>query len=382
MAISKSNFVKKLLKDKNLNTQQREKVFELVARDFVNSDVELTRLWDEMQGLKKEVNLIKRKEEAEGKLQLGNVEEKDNVQTTEGFPKIPDPNPKHVADFMALFNQRDGLKYLTHDYDENSEFDIDKFLIAANKVFNEQTKKLNIPQSLWRIVKQFAFDSKQTEWSSISENYDKIIPLKIGWATRELRDWSKENNLHPIRHEDYRKIINDFKRITRIESSNLKALIDTTLKNVLQEDFNTYDINSIDIAKADFYSHVGFLKTAIEIILEEIKKRSDTSQKKKITFKYERSISPEGYYLRNIIITHHNSYPNKEFEVLLKEWHEKGNMGRIKEKFKGYCHWSVETIIGGTPLRVNILKEKNTPSYEQLKEDPKGFTHVLTYYYK
>ena len=308
------------------------------------------------------------------------------VEPNKKYKTSPEPNPKHVADFMSLFNQRKGLKYLTHDYDENDQFGFDKFLIAANDVFQKETKKLNIPQSLWRIVKQFAFDSQQTSWTSISEDYQNDIPIKIGWATPELRKWSKQNNLHPIRNVEYKKIINDFRRITRIEPKNLEKLIDASLKSAFENEIENYKIKRIDLSKADFYSHVRFLKDAIKIIFEEIKKRSDSSGKKEVTIKYERSISNEGYYLRRIKITHHNSFPTKELGLYLKEWQEKGNMGKIKEKLRGYCHWSVETIIEETPTKVNILKEKETKEYEIInckKEDaPEGFTHILTFYYK
>jgi hypothetical protein len=297
--------------------------------------------------------------------------------------KVPEPNPKHVADFMALFNQRNGLKYLTHDYDENSDFEIDKFLISAKKVFDNETyNNLKIPKSLWRIVKQFAFDSEQTEWTSISEDYKKPLPLKIGWATKELREWSKLNHLHPIRNEEYKKIINDFKRITRIETSNLEKLINITLDSVFEKEIDNFDIVKIDLSKADFYSHVGFLKKAFETIFEEIKKRSDSPLKRKITIKYERSISDDGYYMRKVKLTHHKSFPEKELKLILKEWQEKGNMGKIRESLLGYCHWSVETNIEDIPTRVNILREKNTAEYQQIENDPDGFTHVLTFYYK
>ncbi len=291
-------------------------------------------------------------------------------------------NPKHVAEFMALFNHREGLKYLTHDYDENKDFEIDKFIISANQVFKEKTKILNIPPSLWRIVKQFAFDSKQTEWTSISEDYKKSVPISIGWATKELRDWSKKNRLHPIRNKEYNKIIDDFKRITRIEYSNFEKLIEITLDGVFKKDIENFDIQKTDLAKADFYSHVGFLKIALETIFEEIKKRSDSPNKKRISLKYERSISDEGYYLRKISITHHNSFANKELKLILKEWQEKGNMGKIKEKLKGYCHWSVETLIEGNPVRVNILRDEETYEYENIEQTPNGFRHIITFYYK
>lgn len=395
MGVSKSDFVKSLLKDKSINAQQREKVFDLVARDFVNSEHVLNQIAKDVQDIKNGMNLKPKKgaESQEGedediKSKLGKLKSEQymHIKPNEEQKNVPEPNPKHVADFMSLFNQRDGLKYLTHDYDENNDFEIDKFLISANSIFIDKTKKLNIPQSLWIIVKNFAFDSKQKEWTSISEDYKRPIPLKIGWATKELRDWSKQNRLHPIRNEEYKKIINDFKRITRIEPFNLEKLIDTTLDSVFEKNIDNFDIQKTALSKADFYSHIGFLKTAIQTIFAEIKKLSDVPEKKKISVRYERSFSDEGYYLRKILITHHNSFPLKELELILKEWQEKGNMGKIKEKLKGYCHWSVETIIEGTPTKVNILKEKEAPEYKFInckpEELPEGFTHVLTFYYK
>jgi hypothetical protein len=293
-----------------------------------------------------------------------------------------EPNPKHVADFMSLFNKREGLKYLTHDFDENSSFEIDSFLIKAKGVFDEFTSKLDLPQSLWRIIKQFAFDSQQTTWTSLSEDYTKPKKINIGWASRELRDWSKKNNLHPIKREEYKEIVNDFRRITRIESPNLERLIDMILEEEMGDELKKWEISKIDLSKADFYTHVQFLKDALSVIIVEIKKHSNEDIKKKITLKYERGISEDGYYLRKLKIVHHNSYPNKELGLLIQEWGEKGNMGNIQSNLKGYCHWSIETLIEGVPKKVNILKDTNISQVEKLDDYPEGFIHELTFYYK
>src|SRR5690606_7341388 len=170
--------------------------------------------------------------------------------------------------------------------------------------------------------------------------------------------------------------------ITRVEPHNLAALIDATLDTTFEKEIDNFEVRKIDLSRADFYSHVGFLKNAIETIFEEIKNYSDSPHKKEITIKYERSISDDGYYLRKIIITHHNSFPIKEKGLLLKEWNEKGNMGNIKEKLRGYCHWSIETIIENIPTRVNILRENKAVECEKVEFKPDGFTHVLTFYYK
>ena len=42
----------------------------------------------------------------------------------------------------------------------------------SGQVLDEKTKQLSIPQSLWRIVEQFAF-SEEPNWTALSENYEK-----------------------------------------------------------------------------------------------------------------------------------------------------------------------------------------------------------------
>lgn len=377
MARDKYDFIQAVLESKKLAIAQKER-FLMLAFQEIKDESMLGKNLDERMAKLEEL-ILNNKADLDIMGEVGNGLNEEGSNRERG--KVPEPSPKHLADFMSLFNQRDGLKYLIHDFDENTDFEIDKFLITAKEIFDEVTKNLNIPQSLWRIVKQFAFDSKQTEWSSISEDYKKAIQVKIGWATKELRDWSKQNRLHPIRNEEYVKMINNFKRIIRIENANLEKLINSTLENSLKDDIDSFIIEKKDLSKADFYSQVQFLKNALETIFEEIKKRSDSPEKKKIIIKYERDTSDD-YYLRKIVITHCKSFPTKELSLILKEWQEKGNMGKIKEKLRGYCHWSIETIIEEKFVRVNILKEKNTPEYEIIEYKPEGFTHILTFYYK
>ncbi|HBG70064.1 MAG: hypothetical protein A2W93_10020 [Bacteroidetes bacterium GWF2_43_63] len=383
MAKDKYDFILELIANKKLSLNQKDRVLNLYALELKKDGQLLNeRLEMIISENKIDLELIKRIEEVESKMRKLNDEQNAPLKPAEETKIRIEPNPKHVADFMSLFNQRDGLKYLTHDYDENDDFEIDKILIQANKVFTEATKKLFIPQSLWRTVKQFAFDSKQTEWTSISADYTKPIPITIGWATKELRNWSKQNKLHPIRNNEYKNIIKDFKRITRIEAPDFEILIDKTLGSVFADDIENFEVQKNALEKADFYSHVGYLKAALEAIFEEIKKRSDSSLNKKISIHYERSISDEGYYLREVLITHHNSFPSKELKLILQEWNEKGNMGKIKEKLRGYCHWSVETIIEEKATKVNILRDKESPDFELIDKVPVGFTHILTFYYK
>lgn len=364
MNSKESQFLIDFISNKYLNPAERKRAIELAFKELGENSISISE--------KKELRsyLMKR---------AGSSEEAEEKHSKEA---IIQPNPKDVAEFMSLFNKREGLKYLTHDFDESGDFNIDEFLISAKKVFDENTTKLNIPNSLFIIVQRYAFASEQTEWSSISEDFNKTFKVNIGWASKELRDWSIQNRLHPIRNEKYRKVINDFRRITRIEPPNLEKLVDSALIGALGELKSAFKINKIALPKADFYSHVRDLKIAFEDIFKEIKKRSDSKEKKEISIEYQRAVSDDGFYLRKILITHHNSYPSKELKLILSEWKEKGSMGKIEAKLKGFCHWSVETSIDNSPTRINILSEEGTEEHEMIENDPGGFKHILTFYYK
>lgn len=375
----KVDFISDLLSHKDISVVEKERLFGL-TKD------EIQKMGEEGDDRLREVIERIERLEREQIAQINIAPSSTITETPMKITKTPElANPKDVANFMSLFNQRDGLKYLTHDYDEESDFEIDEFLISREKVFSEVTsRKFNIPPSLWRIVKQFAFDSKQTKWTTISEDYKNFIGIEIGWASPELRDWSKQTKLHPIRNEKYKQVINDFRRITRIESPNLETLIENTIDKVFSDRKNDFEIETNDLSKADFYTHVGFLKTALETVFEEIKKRTDEECKKKVRIEYQRE-TEDDYFIRKILITHYNSFPTKELGVLLEEWNsfDKGCMGKIGKNMQGYCHWSVVTQIEGSPIKVNILKEKDTPGHEPA--DPSeavGFTHIFTFYYK
>jgi hypothetical protein len=157
-------------------------------------------------------------------------------------------------------------------------------------------------------------------------------------------DWQegKTGGLHPIKQPPFAEVIKDFKRITRIESPNLETLVDKVF------DDKTFEIGKRDLSKADFYTHVGEFSSALQTIFEEIQQRGDTDEKKKVSVEYKKTGTCDDFFIRNVVITHHESYPTRDDEDLMKDWLalEKGNMGRIAKLLQGYCHWSVITKIG------------------------------------
>lgn len=285
-------------------------------------------------------------------------------------------NPKHVAEFMSLFNQKDGLKYLTHDIDGSDIFDYNEVLSLVRKVCTENFEEKDIPSTLRELLNQFIF-SENPKWKSFDKDYNEL-EMASGWSADEWKQ-AKNRYLHPIRQQQFFEIIRNFKRLTRIESPYLETIV-----NKIFADDN-FELEFNDLSKADFYTHVGEFKTALETIFAEIQKRADSDEKKKVTVSYKRETSDD-FFVRKIIITHHNSFPTRDDQdALIKEWLslEKGCMAKIASHLQGYCHWSVETRIDGKPIRVNILREQETQPQESIdNENQVGFTHILTFYYQ
>ncbi|GHT20784.1 hypothetical protein AGMMS4957_08600 [Bacteroidia bacterium] len=291
-----------------------------------------------------------------------NIEDLDN----EDHADNDQGNPKDVTEFMSLFNQRDGLKYLTHDFDEGGAFDIEAFLLKAKDVFTTHSQ-LSIPKDLWVLLNQFAFSTAVDDFQN--------SPIASGWSTPEWIEWSKKNGLHPIRNDKFKQIINDFRQATRIESPMLEELVNDIVYDVL--DVEKFEIETKDLSKANFYTHVGSFKAALEAIFEEIKNLAHSDDKRKITIRYERDTMGD-YFIRKVLITCHDYVSPEELNVLLKEW----ETGKIKSKLQGYCHWSVETMIEDKPVKINILRDKRALKSEKLETAIEGFTHILTFYYK
>lgn len=373
MNTSKIEFISDLLNHKDITTLEKERLFILIKD-------EIKKMGDESSDVFQDI--ISRLERLE--IEKGTP---NNTTHSVGTDKqnSQKANPKDVAKFMSLFNNREGFKYLTHNFDEVDDFDIDNFLLSCTTKFADTTtKRLKIPKSLWSIVNMFAFKREAIKWRSISENYAKPVDIEIGWGSDELITWSRTNKKHPIENPEYYKIINSFRRITRIEQPNLKTLVETSIDKIFSTSKNEFDIKKIELEKADFYTHVEYLKSAFDTIFEEIKKRSDNESKKKIRIEYKRD-SEHDFYIRQILITHYNSFPVKELKVLLNEWRSlnKGSMGKIGQNMLGYCYWSIITKIDDKPIKINIIKEDNAPYTEDVSADlVNGFTHIFTFYYK
>jgi hypothetical protein len=363
MAKTKFDFIADILKSDKLRTSHKEKFLALAIEELRQTERQDSIIWQEIEELKR--------------LLLSNLTlNPDSSDTTDKKTNfLPKHHPKDVADFMTLFNQRDGLKYLTHDFDEEGSFDIVNYLNKTKKTFNKSVhEQYSIPKSLYSIIKQFAFTSNPAWRCANLQN------INTGWSTYDWINWSSTTKLHPIRNEQYKATINSFRQLIRIESPFLEQIIERNIDKAFGNSRNSFQIEMDSLKKADFYTHVPSFEKAIFSIFDLMKSRD---AHKEIKVKYLRSTDGD-YFIRKLEFHQLASYPTKELDVLKSEWNsEKGAMGGIRHNLYGYCHWSVETKIEDKATRVNILKDDITPEVEILSpSEVDGFKHTLTFFYR
>ena len=279
-----------------------------------------------------------------------------------------DLSPKRTADFMSLFNDGDGLKYLTHNYD-SSKMTLESMLNQAKKVFKEQAAAISIPKQLWTLINAFLNGG---EWIDYRDS-----KCQEGYSTKSWLEWSKQNdNRHPKEDIDgMDKTIQRFRHTIRIVSPDLQTMI----KEIVKPFEKQFKFDFLQLDKADFYTHVEYIKHRI---IEIVKDLTDHDTHKEIHFLYQPGLDGD-YYTRTIRITQSDSFSSKSLEEVIDRFNSgAGFFADNAIKLRGYCNWSVESLWDGKPYRWNIVAEEGTNKKEEIaKEAVSGFTHILTFYY-
>lgn len=281
-------------------------------------------------------------------------------------------NPAITADFLSLFGSPDGLKFLTHDFDSDSEYDVEKVIKQVTDILDSSKYKFQLPKSLYGLFKGFIYGPL---WKD-SDGDDHKIYLK----SEEFQAWIKRNPLmHPITSNEFGSEIQKFRNTVRLSKPRLPQIIfevmnnNTSLKNL-----NVIGLDSGKLDRADFYTNIYILKNRIlSKVLSDMAQR-DISHP--ISIVYERSYWEE-YRLHEIRITHIGSEANPFEDAKRKLLTKGGALFDLLNICKGYCDWTIEANFEGDKKRWRILNYRHLPEEEFIAdEDVKGFTHIFTFY--
>ena len=289
--------------------------------------------------------------------------------------------PKDTAAFLSLFNYEDGFKFLTHDFDPDSEMEYGQLIKIAQDAFNNASAVIErkIPTSLYAFMRTVLFGKgKYKTWKDCngkdhSEHY----------VCAEWKKWAKENpKLHILSNETIKKTIMDIRSTIRLVlSENTDSRLKTIIKRQEKKHANL-SIISENLDNADeFYTYVNYLEKGIKLILDDMSKRFKESPKVNISYDSSRD---GNYKLCMIKITQYGSFSSKSLDEVLSKFKDGGgDFFSIKNTLCGYCNWTVESKWGNKVMRWNILDDTGKEETEELSStDIPGFTHILTYYNK
>lgn len=119
--MEKYDFIKLMLQNRNLSVNDKKRLLLLATREIDQA--------------------------------ASSLEPKAKEQKQESSKESPDastlakPAPKDTASFLSLFNDPNGFKFLTHDYDPDSNMNYDKLMAQIRKQFITNSQSFLSPSS-------------------------------------------------------------------------------------------------------------------------------------------------------------------------------------------------------------------------------------------
>lgn len=345
--MEKYDFIKLMLKSRNLSVNDKKRLILLATQEIEKKEKITERGTESLDG-DKSINM-----------------------------KQPHA-PKDTAAFLSLFNHEDGFKFLTHDFDPDSEMEYSQLLKMARDTFMSAKDKYTIPKSLFALMFTMLYGGKDKTW--MDSNGKRQTE---NFACNKWFQWAKDNaKIHVLSNESIKKVLMAFRSTIRIVQSSSES--DSRLETIVKRQAKKHadlTIISDNLEDADFYTYVRFLEKGITLILNDMSKYSKESPKVKISFDSSRN---DDYKSCVIKITQYGSFSSKSLEDVQNKFNGGGgDFYSIKNTLCGYCNWSVETKWGDEVKRWNILDDSGKEQEDDLfSSDVPGFTHILTYYSK
>lgn len=279
-------------------------------------------------------------------------------------------NPGITAEFLSLFGAPSGIKFLTHDFDPDSDMTMAAVINQVRSIMLSQKYKFKLPGSLYALIINFLTGEKK--WYDYNNS-----PHSTNLNSGGLKIWIDSNTtLHPISSPQYGNEIQDFRKTVRIFKPVLPELISSFISKTTS--LQNLQIKTEKLDKADFYTNVNrLINFIIGKVLKDIAQRDPAA---KVVISYHRSTWNE-YRLCKIIITHLDSEANPFDDVQKKIFSGGGALYELAKNCQGYCDWAVEANFEGEYKRWRILSAQNLPEIETIdKSDINGFVHIFMFY--
>lgn len=343
--MEKLDFIKLMLQNRNLSVNDKKRLLLLATREIEQVDT-----------------IIEPKENKD----YQESKRKDSVKKAVSAKHAP----KDTAAILSLFDRRDGLKYLTHNYD-NENITINEMLNQAKKVFEKNKRGKNLPNSLVALINHFIYGEEWVDANGETSN--------DGYGNPQWQSWSFLNGgKHPIMDiGGMEKTIQRFRHTIRIVAPDLKLIVKR-----IADRFPSLHVDMSQLESADFYTNVYILNSRLMEIFKDINDHAG-QEHKEIHVEYMLDLSGD-FFLHRILISQIGSFSAKRIKDVLRKYDSTGGFFYDNaEKLRGYCNWSVESLWDGQPFRWNILDDTGASTIEPIDSNRvKGFTHILSFYQK
>lgn len=299
----------------------------------------------------------------------GKYVQPDDSGTDRTLPVVKPCSPLLTAFFLGKFDEPKGLKYLTHDFDQQEDgrpHSMPQLIKQVKGVLEKQAK--GVPDSLLKLLKNCIFGT--ANWL---DTYGQIHTSSFNdpqWIA-----WSEEHKMHPINNPDYKTEIQAFRATTRVVPPLLQDIVDHLKCGT------SLHVTTEKLERADFYTNTYILYCALRRILETM--NTYASRYPEVSIAFRRHTDSEGRMLRSVVITQKGSEALKSLKDVRERLAgnpEAGDFGALRKMLNGYCMWSVSAIWDGVPCKWNILKSGDDSDEEPIDGEVEGFTHELTFY--
>lgn len=294
--------------------------------------------------------------------------------------------PKETKNFLSLFNNSEGLKYLTHKFNDGKR-DYNSYIDLCKKEFEGAKQEYkNVPIALLKRIEEFAF-SENPKWY-IRKGKDKIYPEK-GWSEKSFIEWYKNKiNIHPGLDAKWNnEMILPFKETIEVRAGNLTGIIDEALTLALGESKDNFIItkNNEELNLAEFYTDVDMFQQAIFHVISTIKDRAEKNFCFEIKIGYNNH-TLEGGDFKVITITHINSKATKKSN---DPSFAKGDLKTIQNNLWGLCNYEIKAEFPDG-IKKKLFLTDNYRDYKDIVEKyqsidlesevVEGFSHILKFY--
>lgn len=276
---------------------------------------------------------------------------------------------RNTSDFLFLFEEEKGLKFLTHDI-KSSGMDFMEYVYGCEKLILERGTNGDIPADVYELVRGFVFGPS---WTDYNGRRHDVYASSEQWVS-----YYESTGSHPLNELDFQNEVDAFRHSIRFRSGRFSKFVEN-----LREFFPALEITvRKNVKGVDFYTDTRHFRNAVTEILSSM---NDFKEHSSIVVSYEEDDeSDPDYVICSVVIEQLGSFPSHSIDHDIQKMRScGGTLANIRKSLAGYATWSLisKWNDSSTPKRWNVLSLGNVPEIEE-ETEAEGFKHIVSVYQK